>query len=163
MPLRGISFSLSRGEITIDQVAAWSHIQQRACDEGAPPLHLIPEFINMYQVTAVIAQVPPEVAIGLNTLEGIQEFFRASPELLTQATTALVINIVGNGFVSLRFQRSATEQNILEQVLGTLIDINTPLHVEETHNSTNATINTLELALPGEVSPHIFANLDKAL
>jgi hypothetical protein len=162
MPLRGISFSLSRGEITIDQVAAWSPIQRRAYDEGAP-LHLITGFVNMYQVTAVIAHVQPEIAIGINTLEGIQEFFRASPELLTQATTALVINIVGNEFVSLRFQRPAIEQNILEQVLDTLVGINTPLHMEETHNSTNAIINTLELTLPGEVNPHIFADFDKVL
>ena len=75
--------------------------QVKAFHEGVSfPFAL--QFVNDFQIAALIARIPHEQAVQLNSLERILDFFRASPEALDQAVISLTINITVNDLIYVR-------------------------------------------------------------
>lgn len=77
------------GRATFDQLRVLSVLQAQVFKYGVP-YHLLKNFYNEFQLSAVIAKVGHDIAVSLDSIEKISDYFTKYPELINNALVGLV-------------------------------------------------------------------------
>ena len=77
------------GRVTLDQIRVLSVLQVQVFQHGVP-YHLLKNFYNEFQLSAVIAKVGYDVAVSLDSIEKISDYFTKYPELISDALVGLI-------------------------------------------------------------------------
>jgi hypothetical protein len=100
------------GKITINQLLALNDFQRQVFQHGVP-YHLLKNFYNEFQLSAVIAKVGHDVAVSLDSIKKISDYFTECTELISNALAGLIPAVTMS---KLMMERGSTAFNYVSGV-----------------------------------------------